>query len=198
MDLKTWRVMLPTAAVLAAVSAVALAALPAEAVMSIHRTALNTFIQPGVMVWWLLLAGPYQFAPASLAGYAMIVAANTTCWCLALALAAALARGAVTRVWYLVAGPLLVLASLAILVLRASNAMVPSIVLDPLARFVVPGVTAWWLTLGALFQTYPSSPIGVVFAGLCNALFWFGAFRLLVAGVAFLRRKLGRPKPALG
>jgi hypothetical protein len=185
-----WRFLAGAAVVLACTSTVALAVLPAPDIMAIHRTALNVFVQPGVVLWWLLLAGPYQFAPTTLAGYSAIVIANTGCWCLGLWCVAAVARGAVTRLGYLLLTPGLAVASLAIMVMRGSSRMIPSVVRDPLANFVDPGVTAWWLILGNLFQSFPSSLAGMAFAALANTLLWLLALRMLVAVSGFVRRKI--------
>jgi len=184
----------PAAAMLAIASIAALAALPAPEIMSLDRTALNVFVQPGVMAWWLILAGPCQFAPTTLAGYAAIVAANAACWCLGLWFVIALARETVTRSWYLIAAPGLTVASLAIVAMRESNRMVPSIVRNPLVAFVGPGVAVWWSAMGNLFQGSPSSRGGMLFAAVANAGFWLMAFRLLVAALGFLRRKLRNPR----
>ena len=181
------------AVVLALASTVALAVLPAMDIMAIHRTALNVFVQPGVVIWWLLMAGPYQFSPETLAGYATIVIANAGCWCLGLWFVAAVARGAVTRLWYLILAPGLAAASLAIVVMRESNRMIPSVVRDPLANFVDPGVTAWWLILGNLFQSSPSSPAGMAFAALANTLLWLSALRMVEVVAGFVRRKIQKP-----
>jgi hypothetical protein len=182
------------AGVVAVASTVALAILPPPDIMSIHRTTLNVFVQPGVVIWWPVMAGPYQFAPATLAGYTAIVVANTACWCLGLWFVVAVARGAVTRLWYVMAAPVLAVASLAIVVMRESNKMVPSIVRDPLIKFVEPGVAVWWLGLGKLFQASPSSPGGMAFAAIANALFWLLAFWLLLVAVKFVRMKLRPPR----
>jgi hypothetical protein len=182
------------ALVIAIASSVALAMLQGPDIMSLHRTALNVFIQPGVIVWWLVLAGPYQFAPMTLTGYAAIVVANTGCWLLAMGFGVALARGSVTRLWYTIAAPVLTLASFAIVVMRASSRMVPSIVRDPLANFVDPGVTIWWFALGNIFSSFPSSPVGMALAALANAAFWLFVFWLLVVALRFVRRKAAKPR----
>lgn len=183
------------AVVLAIASAVALARLPAPEIMSIQRKPLNVFVQPGVIVWWLLLAGPYQFAPRTLAGFAAVVAANTGCYTLGIWFAVALVRGSVTRLWYFIAAPVLTVASVAIVVMRESSRMIPSIVRDPLVNFVDPGVTVWWFLLGNIFQSSPSSPAGMAFAALANAAFWLFTFWLLVVFLGFLRQKFHQPRP---
>jgi len=181
------------AVVLAIASTVAL--LSGPEIMSLHRTALNVFIQPGVIVWWIILAGPYQFSPTTLTGYAAIVVANTGCWLLALRFVVALARGSVTRLWYVIATPVLTVTSLAIVIMRESTRMIPSIVRDPLANFVDPGVTVWWLAMGTIFRSFPSSPGEMAFAALANTAFWLFAFWLLVVAARFLHRRCKR-KPS--
>ena len=180
------------AVVVAVATTVALAVLPGPDIMSIQRTPLNVFVQPGVIIWWLVLAGPYQFAPTTLPGYAAIVVANTGCWLLAMWFLFNVETGAVTRRWFAIAAPVLTVTSLAIVVMRESNRMGPSVVRDPLSRFVDPGVTVWWLALGNLFQGSPSSRSGMAFAALANATFWLFIFWLLVAAVGFVRRKVSK------
>ena len=175
--------------VLVIASTVALARLPAPEIMSIQRKPLNVFVQPGVVVWWLLLAGPYQFAPRTLAGSAVVVAANTACYSLGIWLAVALVRGSVTRLWYFIAAPVLTVASAAIVFMRESSHMIPSIVRDPLVHFVDPGVAVWWFLFGNIFQSSPYSRGGMAFAALANAGFWLFAFWLLVVFLGFLRQR---------
>jgi hypothetical protein len=180
---------------MAVANSVALAVLPAPGILAIHRTALNVFVQPGVIVSWLALAGPYQFSPATFAGYAANVVANICCWLLALWFMFKLANGAVTRRWYSVAAPVMAVASLAIMVMRESNRMVPSVVRDPLVKFVEPGVAVWWLAFGNMFQGSPSSRSGMALAALANSAFWLFIIWFLVAAVKFIRRKVSRPQP---
>ena len=195
MSQKTLRRCVLAALGLAITSAAAVVFLTAEEIMSLHRTVLNVFVQPGVVIWWLLLAGPYQFAPTNLTGYAAIVVANTGCWFLALWFGVALARGSVTRWWYITAAPVLTVASLAIVAMRDSNPMVPSIVRDPLVHFVEPGVTVWWFGVGTLFQPSPSALSGMAFTAVANAAIWLLTFWLLVIASGFLRRKVLKPRP---
>lgn len=182
------------ALVLVIATTVALAVLPANEIMALRRTALNVFVQPGVIVWWLVMAGPNQFSPTTYAGYEAIVVANTGCWLQAMWFMFNVASGAVTRRWYAIAAPVLTMASLAIVVMRESNKMIPSVVRDPLSRFVDPGVTVWWLVLGNLFQGSPSSRSGMAFAALANAGFWTFVFWVLVVAVGFVRRKVSKPR----
>jgi len=115
------------ALVLVIATTVALAVLPANEIMALRRTALNVFVQPGVIVWWLVMAGPNQFSPTTYAGYEAIVVANTGCWLQAMWFMFNVASGAVTRRWYAIAAPVLTMASLAIVVMRESNKMIPSV-----------------------------------------------------------------------
>ena len=80
---RRWR--LVTAAVLAIISAAALALLAtAEVIPSAVRNPLSDFVQPGVTVWWLVLGGPFRSAPSSPTGIAFAAAANATLWVMAL------------------------------------------------------------------------------------------------------------------
>jgi hypothetical protein len=66
---------------------------------------------------------------------------------------------------------------------------VPEFVAGGLEWFVEPGVFVWWITLGGVFQAFPSTAVGyfVVVLGnttLCLAV--FAAGMLLVNGGAWL------------
>ena len=82
-------------------------------------------------------------------------------------------------------------ASAVFLALLASQITIPSIVMAPLTNFVQPGVTAWWLILGGLFQSVPTTPSGIAFASFMNASLW----SLAIWFVVFIFRK-ARRKPA--
>ena len=76
---------LSAAAIVATGSAGALAWLASgEVIPSAARDRLVDFVQPGVTVWWFVLAGPFRTAPSSPAGIAFAAAANTACWLLVL------------------------------------------------------------------------------------------------------------------
>jgi len=63
-----------------------------ETIPSSIRDPLFTFVQPGVSVWWLVLAGPFRTNPSSPAGIAVAALANTGGWILALWLIVAIVR----------------------------------------------------------------------------------------------------------
>ena len=90
---------------------------------------------------------------------------------------------------FLVAAVGLVIASAAALVLLASASVIPSLIRDPVSDFVQPGVAVWWLVLGGPFRVAPSSPSGVVFAAVANAMFWLGALWLVVALYRLVQRR---------
>ena len=70
-----------TAALLAIVSAAALALLASgEVIPSLARSSLSDFVQPGVTVWWFVLGGPFRSAPSSPTGIAFAAIANAALW----------------------------------------------------------------------------------------------------------------------
>jgi hypothetical protein len=178
------------ATMLGIASAAALALLPPSEVMSIHRTPLSEFVQPGVIVWWFVLAPPFSYAPSSSAEIALIAATNTALWLLVLWFVVVIVRGSVTRKWFFIAAPVLAIASTAALALISSAEVIPSIVRNPFSDFVEPGVTVWWFALGGLFSSTPSSPAGIAFAAAANAVFWLFLLWLVTVIVRTARRKL--------
>jgi hypothetical protein len=86
-----------------------------------------------------------------------------------------------TRRHFLIVAVGLAIASASALVLIASANVIPSLIRDPISDFVQPGVTVWWFVLGGPFRVAPSSPSGISFAAMANAVFWLGALWLVVA-----------------
>ena len=81
------------AVVLVIASAGALALLnSAEVLSSVLRDPLSDFVQPGVIIWWLVLGGPFRDLPSSPTGIAFAAAANAILWWLMLWFAAAIVR----------------------------------------------------------------------------------------------------------
>ena len=97
---------------------------------------------------------------------------------------------AACRYW-LIAAAMLTLASVATLLLLLSAAVIPSVVRNPLADFVQPGIAVWWFALGGPFRSYPGSPLGIVFAGATNAMLWLVAIWLVWWVYRLVRRWLG-------
>ncbi len=91
---------------------------------------------------------------------------------------------------FLVVAVALVIASAAALVLLASGGVIPSMVRNPLSDFVQPGTTVWWFVLGGPFRVAPSSPSGIAFAALANALSWLAVLRLAAALYRVVQRRL--------
>ena len=99
------------------------------------------------------------------------------------------------RRWLALALELLALSALSICV-RAFG--YPEAVPRSLARaadwFAEPGLSLWWLTMGGVFQTFPSSAAGVCVAILGNALLWLAPAALIALVFRVARRALARPK----
>jgi hypothetical protein len=80
-------------AALVIVSAAVLALLASvEPIPSIVSNPLSDFVQPGIIVWWLVLGGPFRTIPSSLSGIAFAAATNAAFWSLVLLLAVAVVR----------------------------------------------------------------------------------------------------------
>jgi hypothetical protein len=78
LGLKRW---LAAAAALALASAAALAWLASgDVIPSVIRDPLYYFVQPGVTLWWLAMAGPFRSAPSSMTGIAFAAVANAALW----------------------------------------------------------------------------------------------------------------------
>lgn len=77
----TRRWWLLAAALLAIASAAAIGWLVSDGTIpSLVRNPLSDFVQPGIMVWWLVLGGPFRSAPSSPDGIAFAAAANAALW----------------------------------------------------------------------------------------------------------------------
>jgi hypothetical protein len=98
------------------------------------------------------------------------------------------------RQWWLFALGALAIASAASLAVLSSGSILPSVVREPIAAFVQPGVTVWWLLLGGPFRTAPTSATGITFAAGTNATLWVLALWLGVATMRAARRKFARPR----
>jgi hypothetical protein len=66
----------------------------------------------------------------------------------------------------------------------------PSWLRNPIAGFVEPGATAWWLTLGGPFQTGPRTLGGIAWAAIANTAIWVAVVALarLIVRIAGHRR----------
>jgi len=71
---------------------------------------------------------------------------------------------------------------------------VPRPISKALAMFIEPGLTAWWFTMGATFQSFPSNITGYVATVAFNVGLWLLAFAL----TGGLRRHLRRRADAGG
>ncbi|MGH8457143.1 MAG: hypothetical protein ACRETW_00290 [Stenotrophobium sp.] len=55
------------------------------------------FVQPGIVIWWFVLGGPYQTRPYSPSGIAFAIAANAAFWFLMLGLVVVIGRAVCHR-----------------------------------------------------------------------------------------------------
>lgn len=74
---------------------------------------------------------------------------------------------------------------------RASgfSGFVPRPISKALAMFIEPGLTAWWFTMGAIFQSFPSNITGYVATVAFNVGLWLLAFALTGGLLRQLRRR---------
>lgn len=86
-----WWFVLAVVLVIASLEALALLN-SAEVFSSVLRDPLSDFVQPGVIIWWLVLGGPFRDLPSSPTGIAFAVATNATLWWLVLWFAAVIVR----------------------------------------------------------------------------------------------------------
>ena len=194
MSLITRRWFILAATVLVIASAAVLALLLPDEVMPGAGNPFSVFVQPGVTIWWLVLAEPSSYAPDSPTGFAFAAAENGAFWLLVLWLAAAIVHSSVTRWWFVLAAPVLAIASAAALALLASTEVIPSAVKNPLYGFVSPGAFVWWLAQGSLFgAAAPSSPTGIAFAAAINGAFWLLVLWFVVVVVRAVRRMFSAP-----
>jgi len=87
---RRWFILAATVLVIA--SAAVLALLVPDDVMPIVGNPFSVFVQPGVTIWWLVLAELFSYAPASPTGFAFAAAANGAFWLLVLWFVVAVAR----------------------------------------------------------------------------------------------------------
>jgi hypothetical protein len=94
---------------------------------------------------------------------------------------------------WLLAAALLAAASAGALAWLASGAVIASVIRDPLADFVQPGVTVWWFAFAGPFRSAPSSFAGISFAAVANAALWLAVswcvVKLAAAAIRLWQRK---------
>jgi len=177
------------AAMILVVTSAAVLALLFPDIMPIIREAFSMFVQPGVTLWWFVLAEPFSNAPSSPSEFAFAAATNGAFWLLALWLAVAIVRGPITRLWFVLAATLLAIASAASLGVLAWNKPLPPAIYEPFAMFVNPGSVVWWFAQGTLFGgSRPSSPDGIAIAIAANTAFWLLMLWFVVVTVRAARR----------
>lgn len=62
--------------------------------------------------------------------------------------------------------------------------------------FVEPGVLVWWLTRGAVFQSFPRDFAGYALTVAGNTVVWMTLAGFVVWGTRRIRRALGRARGA--
>lgn len=93
----------------------------------------------------------------------------------------------------LLASALLALSAAAVAVrVRGYPDFVPAPLAHALDRFIEPGATLWWLTMGATFQAFPSNWAGYVVVVIGNTLLWLIAITLTAIVVNGIRRAIER------
>lgn len=92
-----------------------------------------------------------------------------------------------TRLFWSISTAVLALVSAVGLVFQNWLEGMPWLVSRLIFGFVQPGTSIWWLVLGGPFRTGPSSPGGIAFAVVTNAVFWLLVLWLAVAAGRALR-----------
>jgi hypothetical protein len=90
--------------------------------------------------------------------------------------------------WLLVAC-LLVAGSAGAMLFINSGRIIVSVIRNPLAEFVEPGVSLWWFVLGGPFQSRPTSGGGIAFAAIANGIMWLLLVWLMVVVFRRVRRR---------
>jgi hypothetical protein len=91
-----------------------------------------------------------------------------------------------TRLWMALSFGVLALSVIAVWVRVASYpGYVPPAVASALDYFVEPGAAVWWLTIGKVFQAFPSDFPGYVVVSVANTAVWAtaGAIVMMVGRV---------------
>jgi hypothetical protein len=91
-----------------------------------------------------------------------------------------------TRLWIALSFCVLVLSAIAVWVRAASYPeYVPRAVARALDWFIEPGAAVWWMTIGKVFQAFPSDFPGYVVVSLSNTAAWIavGAIVMLIGKV---------------
>jgi len=98
------------------------------------------------------------------------------------------------RLWWLLVACLLVAVSAGGMLFINSGKIIASAIRNPIASFVEPGVSLWWVVLGGPFQSSPSSGGGIAFAAIANGILWLLPLWLVVVvlrRVRHMHRKSG-------
>jgi hypothetical protein len=69
---------------------------------------------------------------------------------------------------------------------------VPWMLAQALDRFAEPGVAVWWLTMGGVFQAFPSTVAGYFLVILANTMLWLVVAATLVSVARMVRRSFLR------
>ena len=98
-----------------------------------------------------------------------------------------------TRLWLLLAACVLAIASASGLLLLSSGEILPSSIRSPIATFVSPGESLWWLALGGPFQSAPRTAGDIAFAAVANSTLWLLPLALALILIRRIRKLSAAP-----
>ena len=100
-----------------------------------------------------------------------------------------------TRLWIALSFGVLVLSVIAVWVrVAAYPEYVPHAIARALDYFIEPGAAVWWVTIGKVFQAFPSDFPGYAVVSVANTVVWAaaGAIVMMVGKVAVRVARRGR------
>jgi hypothetical protein len=92
-----------------------------------------------------------------------------------------------TRLWIALSSGVLVMSVIAVWVrVAAYPEYVPPAIARALDYFIEPGAAVWWVTIGKVFQAFPSDFPGYAVVSVANMVVWAtaGAIVMMVAKIA--------------
>jgi hypothetical protein len=89
---------------------------------------------------------------------------------------------AMKRIWWIALSiGALVLSVISVVVRLSGYYYVPQLLGHALDSFVVPGELLWWITIGGVFEGFPSTIVGYVVLVLGNTVAW-----VLLSGIGII------------